>query len=293
MSYEDPTPPQQQYPVGYPAQQPQIPAPGYGYDQQPPSGQVPPGYGPVPGYGQVPPGYPPVPPQQPKRRTGLFVGVGVAAGVVAVGLAFALTSGGSNKSADEAAPGVPSSPSPLSAPSSPAASASAADSSTGAAAVSGSITVPDAAGGLTKMTGSTADGVTSAMAKADASDAELSGAQFGAYEQTGNTSYYANLTLVALAEGSDVQELFAQEGASAAIKDIAGRALTKTATEPAAEADGAMTCGLLVNPSITLRACMWIDGNEYGLAALPETLSNSEAAQYSDALWKSSESSLS
>ncbi len=52
-----------------------------------------------------------------------------------------------------------------------------------------------------------------------------------------------------------------------------------------------MTCGLIVDPSITLRACLWMDADEYGLAALPEFLSNAEAAQYSAAIWKASEGS--
>jgi hypothetical protein len=34
---------------------------------------------------------------------------------------------------------------------------------------------------------------------------------------------------------------------------------------------------------------MWADSTEYGLGAYPDSLSNSEAAAYSNALWQASE----
>ncbi|MBQ1116680.1 hypothetical protein [Streptomyces sp. C3-3] len=82
-------PPQQPNPYG----QPQQPQQGYGYPQaqQPgPYGQQPPAppYGGQPGYdGQ---------PQQPKKKTGLIVGVAVVALAVIAGGVYFLTSGGGN-----------------------------------------------------------------------------------------------------------------------------------------------------------------------------------------------------
>ncbi len=74
------------------------------------------------------------------------------------------------------------------------------------------MSVPASAGGLTEMTGSSADAVTSAMKKADASNSTLSGAEFGAYEKTGSSTYFGDLTLVPLASSSELQDLFSLEG---------------------------------------------------------------------------------
>ncbi|MFG3407174.1 hypothetical protein [Streptomyces sp. NPDC048142] len=88
----------QQAPQGVPPQQPnpygQQPQQGYGYPQaqQPgPYGQQPPAppYGGQPGYGGQPP-------QQPKKKTGLIVGVAVVALAVIAGGVYFLTSGGGN-----------------------------------------------------------------------------------------------------------------------------------------------------------------------------------------------------
>ncbi|MFJ4961210.1 hypothetical protein ACIP6P_01905 [Streptomyces sp. NPDC088729] len=107
-------PPQGQPGYGYPQQPPQgVPqqqpgpygsppqgGPGYGYPpaQQPgPYGQQPPNppYGGPAGYGQQPP-YPPAP--QPKKRTGLIIGVAVAALAVLAGGTYLLTSGSAGDS---------------------------------------------------------------------------------------------------------------------------------------------------------------------------------------------------
>ncbi|WP_103513162.1 hypothetical protein [Streptomyces sp. SM13] len=86
-------PPQQPNPYG----QPQQPQQGYGYPQaqQPgPYGQQPPAppYGGQPPYGAQP--------QQPKKKTGLIIGVSVVALAVIAGGVYLLTSGGSSDVAD-------------------------------------------------------------------------------------------------------------------------------------------------------------------------------------------------
>ncbi|MGW6722280.1 hypothetical protein [Streptomyces sp. NPDC054995] len=86
-------PPQQPNPYGQPQQPPQ----GYGYPQaqQPgPYGQQPPTppYGGQPPYGAQPP--------QPKKKTGLIVGVAVVALAVIAGGVYFLTSGGGSDVAD-------------------------------------------------------------------------------------------------------------------------------------------------------------------------------------------------
>ncbi|MCX4969268.1 hypothetical protein OHA98_31835 [Streptomyces sp. NBC_00654] len=99
-----PGPPQDQPGYGYPQQAPQgvppqQPPQGYGY----PQGQQPGPYGqqpPAPPYGgqQAYGGQPPFPPAQPKKKTGLVIGVAVVALAVIAGGVYFLTSGGSSNS---------------------------------------------------------------------------------------------------------------------------------------------------------------------------------------------------
>ncbi|MCX4867128.1 hypothetical protein OIC43_29080 [Streptomyces sp. NBC_00825] len=100
-------PPQGQPGYGYPQQAPQgvppqqQPQPGYGYPQaqQPgPYGQQPPTppYGGQPAYGTMP-----MPPAEPKKKTGLIIGgVIVAVAVIAGGVYFLTSGGGSGSVAD-------------------------------------------------------------------------------------------------------------------------------------------------------------------------------------------------
>jgi hypothetical protein len=326
MSYQDPgQQPYPEYPAqqpnqpnpGYPAQQPypgypaQPQNPGYpqpqdagysaGYPGQQPNPGYPAGYPAQPqnpGYPQQDPGYPAGYPAQPwqqipatpdpprKSRTGLYIGAGVVVGLAAIGVAYAATSGGSNKPAAQSAPTTSASPS---ASSSPTDSASAQPTQTGSGGSSVSVVVPDSAGGLTKMTGSSADAVTQAMAKADAGNSALSGAKFAAYEKTGTSTYFGDFTLVPLSSSTELKDLESTEGASATLKAIVEGGLSNTASEPAAVPNGAMACGLIKGSSLQLRACAWIDDSEYALTAFSGSISNAEAAQYSAALWQASE----
>lgn len=228
----------------------------------------------------------------PRNRNGLLVGLGALVGVGVIGVCAVLLSGGT--SGRSTAVGVPTlSAAPTAAATTASAAATATDTSddgayTAEGAAAG-IAVPDAAGGLTRMTGSAADTVTTDMAKADATNETLAGAEFGAYATTGTSTYFSNLTLVPL---NATLEQLEKTGPSAALKTIVKGGLTDSAVEPSAVAKGAMTCGLIKGGKVPLRACSWIDDHEYGLTVFPASLSNAAAAQYSAALWTASEGSV-
>lgn len=224
------------------------------------------------------------------HRRGLRNGLGALVGVAVVGVVAVLVSGGAGgRPAAVPAPTLSAAASAAAASGPAGASASgtgdgeSAGTALGAAA---GIAVPDEAGDLVRMTGSTADTVTADMAKADATNETLAGAEFGAYATTGSTVYFSNLTLVPL--NATLKQL-EKAGPASALKTIVKDGLTDSAVEPSAVSKGAMTCGMIKGGKVPLRACSWIDDHEYGLTAFPSSLSNTAAAQYSAALWSASE----
>lgn len=227
-------------------------------------------------------------PEPKKSRTGLIAGVAVVAVLAVAGGVYAATSGGSGdkKPAAQAAdtrsdsPAAETSPSPSDSPS---------DTSMAAAPVT--IVLPAKAKGLTQMTGSTGKAVTEAMKKADAGEPLLADALFGAYEKAGSGSYFGDLTLVPLSDSTDLQTALNTSDAKTVIGEIADQAgLTDAAAESTSVSGGAITCGL-ASSSITVRMCIWIDDDEYGLAAFPKSITDAQGAVYSNALWQASEQS--
>lgn len=225
----------------------------------------------------------------PRHRNGLLIGLGALVGVGVIGVSAVLLAGGS--SAQSAAVGVPTlsaAPTASTASTPGNATASGDDGGFTAEGAAAGIAVPDHAGGLIRLTGPTADTVTTDMAKADAANVTLAGAEFGAYATTGTSAYFSNLTLVPL---NATLEQLEKSGPGTALKTIVVGGLTDSAVEPSAVTKGAMTCGLIKGGKVPLRACGWIDDREYGLTVFPSSLSNAAAAQYSAALWTASEGS--
>lgn len=222
------------------------------------------------------------------HRRGMLVGLGALVGVAVVGVCAVLLSGGGGKPAAAPAPTLSAAPSAAAASSGPA-GASATDDGAGYGTAQGAaagIAVPAEAGGLTRMTGPSADTVTSDMAKADATNETLAGAEFGAYATSDDGAYFSNLTLVPL---NTTLAKLEKSGPASALKTIVKDGLTDSAVEPSAVTKGAMTCGMIKGGKVPLRACSWIDDHEYGLTVFPSSLSNDAAAQYSAALWTASE----
>ncbi|WP_034265225.1 hypothetical protein [Actinospica robiniae] len=224
------------------------------------------------------------------HRRGLRNGLGALVGVAVVGVVAVLLSGGSGaRTAAAPAPTLSAAPA-ASAVSTPSGSVATGDGEAGGTVqgAAADVAVPDVAGSLVRLTGPTADTVTSDMAKADAADETLAGAEFGAYATTGTSTYFSNLTLVPL--NATLKQL-EKAGPAAALESVVKNGLADSAAEPSAVTKGAMTCGMIEGGKVPLRACSWIDDYEYGLTAFPSTLTNDVAAQYSAALWTASEGS--
>ena len=244
-------------------------------------------------WGTPAPGFAP-PPGPKKSRTGLIVGGAVVVALGLIGGVYAATSGGGNKQ-PAALDNSASPPVSASAASSPSASASAeasasATDTSGDSTGSGDVVVPTSADGLKQMTGAAGQTVTDAMKKADSSSSMYDGALFAAYEKSGSKQYFSNLTLVPVSSSSELQVALDSASAKTFIAAVVDQSdLTDVTTETTSMTGGAITCGLDKTSDITLRMCMWADSTEYGLGAYPDSLSNSQAAAYSNALWKASE----
>lgn len=279
-----PDPAAQQYPAQqqYPGQQYPDPS-GQSWGAQPPQQQP---WGtqqqPQQPWGTPQPGFAPPPPPK-KSRTGLIVGGAVVVALALIGGVFVATSGGNNQPAALDTP-------PTDGASGKASSAPTASSGTSKTGT-GEVAVPTSADGLAQMTGADGKARTDAMKKADASSSVYADALFGAYSKSGSSQYFSNLTLIPVATSSELQDELDASTASAFIAAVVDQTgLTDVATETTPMSGGAIMCGIDETDQITLRMCMWIDSNEYGLGAYPESTSNSAAAAYSNALWKASES---
>jgi hypothetical protein len=287
-------------PQPYPASQSYPGAQPYPGPQPYPGAQPYPGSQPFPVDGQFL-----VPAPAPKKRTGLIVGISAGV-VVVVGAAVALalvggtsSSGTPSTAVEAAASSAAASPSPATSFTGAQASAvaslvAAAVGTSGAPATSGpgQVAAPASAGGLTEMTGTAAQTVTSAMKKADAVNPDFTAADFAAYAKTGSSStYFANLTLVPLGTAPDVQQEYSAQGAAATLA-AAGSGMTASDSENVSTMmpGGAMTCQSATVSSESLRECMWIDASEFGIFAAPASVSNAQASAYAEAIWSASES---
>lgn len=265
---------------------------------QPPADALPP---PSVGYAQFPQ------PAPKKKHTKVIVGTTVVAVVVvAVAVSVALA-GGKSSSGDSAAATATTPAADLT----PAATFTGAQASTVASLIAAAVgtpaastpaatpsvaethvAVPASAGGLTQITGSAGEKVTSAMENADASTPDLTDAEFAAYSKTGSSTYFGNLTLVQLAETPDLYEQYESNGADATLTAAgAGSALSEPVDVNVTTPGAAMYCGLVSSGSVTLRTCVWVDGLEFGTLALPSSTSDDQVSAYAEAVWHASETS--
>jgi hypothetical protein len=224
----------------------------------------------------------------PERRAGLIAGISIGATLV-IGLASGCSSSGNGTPAAATQSSLAATASGQSSPT--AAAPSGASSTSAASADSGSVSIPRSAGGLTQLTGSAGAAVVAAMKQADSANAMLkSGAIFGAYAKSGSSTYFANLTLLPLsASPSFAQEAQAAGSTTVLAAIVQQQKLTDLKVETPAVSGAALTCGRLSSAAITLRMCEWVDGQEYGLATFPDTVSDDQGATYAEGLWRASE----
>jgi hypothetical protein len=216
---------------------------------------------------------------EPKRRSGKLIGIVVAVAVVAGGAAAYMYVGGSKSNGSTAAGGTVAGTGAASASPSPTHSAKPVV-----------ITVPASAGGLKQMTNSVGKSVVATMKKSSASNADLANAEFAAYEKSGSTTFLGDLTLVPLGKAANLQQTYQVDGAAGALKDFGASAFTDTESITLPVPGSAMICGLSTTENATLRMCMWVDQNEFGLFGGVKSLSDAQAATYAKAFESASES---
>jgi hypothetical protein len=141
------------------------------------------------------------------------------------------------------------------------------------------------------MTNTTGKNVVKAMNKADASSADLANAQVAAYEKSGSSSFFADLTLVQLSKAPDFQTIYQSAGPDAALKSLGASSFTDEQTVTTQVPGSAMACGLSTAGGVILRKCVWVDLSEYGLFAAVKTLSNADAVKFAEAIEAASEGS--
>jgi hypothetical protein len=155
------------------------------------------------------------------------------------------------------------------------------------------VAIPASADGLAQQTDSTGQNVVAAMKKSDAGSsaaAFYSGALFAAYSKSGSDAIYADLTLVPMADSTDLEALYASQGASGALTTMGGASSFKDVQTIAAPMpNSAMDCGLVSADGLTLNSCTWIDASEFGIFVSTESISAAQAASYSEAFEATSE----
>lgn len=153
------------------------------------------------------------------------------------------------------------------------------------------LTLPASIDGLTQMTNTTGKNVVQAMTKANSSSPDLASAQVAAYEKSGSSSFFADLTLVQLSKAPDFQTIYQSAGPDAALKSLGASSFTDMQIISTKIPGSAMACGLSSAGGVILRKCIWMDLSEYGLFAAVKTVGNSDAAAFAQAIEAASEAS--
>jgi hypothetical protein len=129
------------------------------------------------------------------------------------------------------------------------------------------------------------------MNKANASSPDLSNALVAAFEKSGSSSFFADLTLVQLSKAPDFENIYQGSSPAGALKTLGASGFTDSETISTKIPGSAMACGLSTAGGVILRKCIWVDASEYGLFAAVKSLSNSQAAAYAEAIEAASEGS--
>ena len=152
-----------------------------------------------------------------------------------------------------------------------------------------SVTIPSSAAGLTQMTNKVGQAGVSAMQKSATGNADLANAQFAAYEKSGSSTFFGNLTLVQLSKAPDMQRTYSTSGPTAMLATLGVSALSSEQSVTPSVPGAAMACGRLTTGGNTLSMCVWVDPSEYGMFAGSKSLGDSQAEQYAEAIETASE----
>jgi len=197
------------------------------------------------------------PPESRGRRTKVILGVVCGIIAAAVGITLSVLQN-SNSNSNFNAPTGESSPAGVIGQTDPGSTPPA------------GVTVPANAGGLTLMSGPEANAVVDPMKKADSASPLLSSAMFGAYEKTGTSQFFGDLTLVSLSDTPTLASAISSEGAQQVLdQNMQGSGLSDIQPETAGVSGGALSCGVETADHITMRACTWADSQSFGMLAAP------------------------
>jgi hypothetical protein len=268
---------QQPQPYGQTVPFGQYPTQPVAYDQygqplppQPAAGQWGQYGAPAPFYGGPP----------PKRgRTGLFVGLGVGAAVIAAGVATALALGGATGTVNTASTGTTASPA-----ASTSAGATDSPSTTPSAATqqtARTVSVPQSAGSLHLLTNSDTTSRITQLKTQLSGNAAYSNPQIGFYGIGSSTAYSVWMLAEDTTNIATFQDSVNALGVDAAAKEIATAASMKSMqTEPSGPLGGAMVCGTLSEQSVTVFACEWLDTTSFGWIYFMPSVTHTKALGY-------------
>lgn len=140
------------------------------------------------------------------------------------------------------------------------------------------------------MTGPAGTEMAQLMKKSLAGDAAAADALFGAYEKSGSSAYFATLALVPLSQNPTVNEVAQMDGPQAAIATVFQASMfSDVSMETPPNESSAISCALATRKTGTERECAWMDSQIFAVVYLPASLSDDEAAIYTEALWEAAD----
>lgn len=267
-------PPTQPYGQPLPSEQQTAPFPQYPYGQPGPYNQPPPQWDQSAGYGG--PYYQPY--QPPKRkRTGLYVALGVIGVVVAAGVAVGVAATSSNSGN-----GTPTALSSSPASAAAGASQSSTTSQGSTSQTSHTLTVPTSAGPLHLVSNAdTAQRIASIQSKL-AGNSAYGNPRIGFYSIGSDDGFSVWMLAESSADSTVFRNSVGLLGPKAMAHSIAtGAKMTAVTAESPGPLGGAMLCGKIpAGDAGQVRVCEWVDLSSYGWVYFTPTVNQADILKY-------------
>ena len=235
-----------------------------------------------PPYQEAPPFFTAPPP--PKRsRTGLYVGVGAGAVLVAGVVAAVVAMSGGSPTAPAAQSGATATATPASASSTPnnAADASPTGAGTAGSQTSHTLSVPAVAGPLHLVVNADSQQRISDLKKNLQSNTAYPDPKVGFYRVGSAGSFSVWLLAQNIANLSDFQTSLGVLGPTGVMKQITqGASMTNVTVENPGSLGGALDCGKLNVDGTEVRSCVWVDNSTFGWVYFLPSVSQSKLVTY-------------
>lgn len=240
-----------------------------------------------PQYQTAPPFYAAPPPK--RSRTGLYVGLGAGAALVAgVVAAVVAMSGGSPNQTPAAHGGAPTATagSGTSTPNEVVdTTPSGSNSGTTASQTTHTLSVPQVAGPLHLVTNGDTEQRISDLKKNLASNSAYPDPLVGFYRAGSASSFSVWLLAESTTNIADFQTSLGIMGPSGVMKQITGGASMKNVTEESpGPLGGALDCGKLTVEGTDVRSCVWVDHSTFGWVYFLPSVSQNKIVQYTQDL---------